>query len=130
MLSTVPEEWTPVFKKKRGEMVMTLKEILQQHIKLDIEEERCISDDYVWLVFPNKEIDEWNKAFNNIFGPAVKAAGVAPNEKDLSLTKNYGGIRRNQTLFKKEFDEATVIAMFWPWQDNIRTTLKMVLVKK
>ena len=109
---------------------MTLTEILEKYSDLSIEERRCISDDYVWLVFYNKEIEKWKKVFNNIFGLAIKPAGTAPTPEDMSLTKEYGGIRRNQTLFKKEFDDATVIAMFWPWQDNIRTTLKMLLIKK
>lgn len=109
---------------------MTLTEILEKYSDLSIEERRCISDDYVWLVFYNKEMEKWNKVFNNILGPALKAAGRAPTAEDMSLTEEYGGIRRNQTLFKKEFDDAVVIAMFWPWQDNIRTTLKMVLVDK
>ena len=109
---------------------MTLTEILEKYSDLSIEEKRCISDDYVWLVFYNKEIDRWSKVFNDIFGPAVKAAGAAPTKDDICLTADYGGIRHNQTLFRKEFDDATVIAMFWPWQDNIRTTVKMILVDK
>jgi len=109
---------------------MTLKEILEKYSMLTVEDERCISDDYVWLVFSNKEKNKWGEVFNDIFGPAIKPAGAVPSEDDLCLTKDYGGIRKDQTLFKKEFGDVMVIAMFWPWQDNIRTTLKMVMLKK
>ena len=107
-----------------------MKEIFEKCSMLSVEDKRCFTDDYVWLVFPNKQMDKWNEVFNDVFGPAAKPAGIMPSEDNLHLTKDYGGIRKNQTLFKKEFDNATVIAMFWPWQDNIRTTLKMVLLKK
>ena len=110
--------------------MITLKSILEKYSDLTIDEKRCITDEYVWLVFYNREIEKWNKIFSNIFGPAVKPAGSPPSKDDLLLTTDYGGIRREQTLFKKEYKEGTVIAMFWPWQDKIRTTLKMILIKK
>ncbi len=109
---------------------MTLKEIFEQCSILNVMDERCISDDYVWLVFSNEEAQKWNELFADILGPAIKPAGVTPSQEDLVLTKDYGGIRKDQTLFKKEFDDYTVIAMFWPWQDKVRTTLKMVLFKR
>ena len=109
---------------------MKLSELLKDYSNLNIDEKRCVTDDYVWLVFFNKEVAEWNKIFTSILGPAVKPAGANPSQDDLRLTKDYGGVRREQTLFKKEFDDATVIAMFWPWQDNLRTTLKMILIER
>ena len=109
---------------------MTLEEIMGKCGILDIDEKRCISDDYNEIVFYSKEMDDWNRIFVDILGPAIKPAGVKPTEEDLSLTQNYGGIYKNQTLFKKDFEKATVIAMFWPWQDKVHTTLKMVLVQR
>lgn len=109
---------------------MTLKEIIEACSRLSIFDKRIISDQYHELVFYNKEIDEWNKIFTVIFGPALKPAGAKPTRDDSRLTKDYGGIFANQTLFKKKFDDITVIAMFWPWQDNIHITLKMVVLEK
>ncbi len=107
-----------------------LKEIVEQCSGLGIYEKRDITDEYVELVFYNKEQDEWNRIFTDILGPVIKPAGLEPTEDDLRLTKDYGGIRINQTLFKKKFDGVTVIAMFWPWQDGMQTTLKIGLLKE
>ena len=109
---------------------MTLKKIIEKCSILSVHDKRIISDEYNELVFYNKEIDKWNKIFADVLGPAIKPAGVEPTEDDLQLTKDYGGIYNNQTLFRKEFDDVTVIVMLWPWEDDIHTTLKMVLFKK
>ena len=109
---------------------MTLKEIIKKCSMLSTYGELQITDEYGELVFYNKEIDGWSKIFVDILGPPIKPAGIEPTKYDLHLTKDYGGIFGNQILFKKEFADVTVIAMFWPWQDNIHTTLKIVLFKK
>ena len=109
---------------------MILREIIKKCDTLSIYEERCITDEFCELVFYNKDTDEWNNIFADILGHAIKPAGIKPTKDDQYLTKEYGGTWFDQTLFKKEFDDVTVIAMFWPWQDGIHTTLKMALLKK
>ena len=106
-----------------------LKEIMEKCSGLNIDEQRSITDEYAEVVFLNKEIGAWRKVLTDVLGPEIKPAGVKPSENDQDLTKDYGGIHQNQTLFKKTFDEKTVVAMLWPWQDGIHTTLKMTLVK-
>lgn len=108
---------------------MTIKEIRERCGKLSVHEEREVSDDYAELVFYNKDLNEWNKALIDTLGPAIKPAGVEPTKENLRLTENYGGIYDNQTLFKKDFGNVSVLAMFWPWQDNTHTTLKVALLK-
>ena len=109
---------------------MTLKEIIKKCGTLSIDEQRRMSDEFCELVFYNKDTDEWNKILADILGRAIKPAGREPTENDQYLTRNYGGTRFDQTLFKKEFGDVTVIAMFWPWQDGIHTTLKMIILRK
>ncbi len=109
---------------------MTLKDITERFSNLSIYEQRDISDDYDELVFYTKEVDQWNKLFTDILGPPLKPAEAKPTKDDLRLTKYYGGIDRNQILFKKEFDDVTVMAMFWPWSDKEHTTLKIIFLKK
>ena len=108
---------------------MTLKEIIEKCSILSIHDKRIITDEYNEIVFYNKDIDEWNKLFTVVLGPAIKPAGEEPTKFDLQLTKDYGGIYSNQTLFKKKFDDYTVIVMFWPWQDDIHTTLKIIRIR-
>ena len=107
-----------------------LKTIIEKCNALQIYEKRDINDGYCELVFDNKEIDKLEKILIEILGTATKPPGTKPTKEDIKLTKDYGGIHDNQTLFKKTFDETTVIAMLWPWQDNAHTTLKIALLGK
>jgi hypothetical protein len=108
---------------------MTLKEIINNFDTLSVYEERRMGDEFCELVFYNKDIDKWNTLFADILGHAVKPAGVEPTEDDQYLTRDYGGTWFDQTVFRKEFDDVTVLAMFWPWQDGVHTTLKMALLR-
>ena len=107
-----------------------LKKIIEKCDALKIEARRSIADDYCELVFYTKDTDQWNKTLTDIFGPAMKPAKTKPTPDTRSLTKDHGGIYYNQTLFKKEFDGTTIIAMFWPWQDGVHTTLKAATLEK
>ncbi|MFC1646396.1 hypothetical protein ACFL2Y_04375 [Candidatus Omnitrophota bacterium] len=109
---------------------MTIKEILEKCKGLEVSEERDINSEYGELVFLTKDLDKWDKVFVDILGPAIKPAGAEPTMNDHVLTKDYGGIYDNQTLFKKDFDNTSVMAMFWPWGDNTHTTLKLAVIKK
>ena len=88
---------------------MTLKEIIERCNRLGVHDTRFITEEYIELVFYNHEIDEWSRVFADILGPAVKPPGIEPSEDDLSLTKDYGGVWGNQTLFKKDFGDTTII---------------------
>ena len=107
---------------------MTLNEILVRCSKLKIHEERSINDEYYELVIYNRDIGEWQKIFNEILGEPRKPKGVEPSKDDLDLTKASGGIRINQTLYEKKFEDVIIIAKFWPWDDDVHTTLKMALL--
>ena len=107
---------------------MTLEQILLACNKFKIHTKRVISDEYCELVILNEEIDEWSTVLSSILGEAQKPKGMEPTPGDLELTKASGGIRVGQTLFKKEVGDLTIIAKFWPWEDNVHTTLKMALL--
>ena len=106
-----------------------LKEIAEKCSGLEIVEQRSITDEYVEIVFFNKEVGSWRKVLTDNLGPEIKPAGTEPTKEDLDLSEDYGGIHGNQTLFKKDLDGRTVIAMLWPWQDGVHTTLKMAVLK-
>ena len=108
---------------------MTIKDIADKLGDLKVYEQRQLTDTYNELVFYNAEKDAWYAVITEVLGPAVKPAGTKPAKDDLKLTNEYGGIEVNQTLFKKAVDGVTVVVMFWPWQDDEHTTLKIVLVK-
>lgn len=108
---------------------MTLDEILIRCRGLEVNEVRSENEEFCEIVIYNKDIEEWNRIFSDVLGPARKPKGIEPTREDLVLTESSGGIRINQTLFEKDFQDATIIAKFWPWDDNIHTTLKMALLR-
>lgn len=109
---------------------MELREIIEKCRALDIYEERFIADNYYEIVSYAKDQDKWVKLFTEILGPAAKPAGIAPNKEDAELTQKYGGVRENQTLFKKQTGKTIIAVMFWPWQDEVRITLKIAVIEK
>lgn len=109
---------------------MKLEKILEKCRHLEIYEQRSRNDDYCEIVFFSRDAGQWDRILTGILGTARKSAGDAPSEADLALTRHTGGIRLDQTLFEKEFEQGTVIAKFWPWQDGLHTTLKMALLLK
>lgn len=109
---------------------MPLNKIISKFGHLTVTEERCVTDEFVDLVFLNSDLPSWYEILSDALGLPVKPQGKMPSAKDLELTSNTGGIRIEQTLFEKEFEEGTVIAKFWPWQDDRHTTLRMALLLK
>ena len=107
---------------------MTLKEIVERFDNLAVYEERTSSDEYFELVFYNKECDKWHEVLSEALGPAAKPVGAKPTAEHLKLVVEYGGLRPDQTLFIKGFNGITVIAMLWPWQDDLHTTLKIICI--
>ena len=107
---------------------MTLNEIVGRCEQLEVYTKRTLTEEKAELVFYSKDTNEWNRLFTDIFGSAVKPAGVKPTASDLFLTRQYGGIDTGQTLFTKVFNNGVVMAMFWPWQSEDYTTLKLFLL--
>jgi hypothetical protein len=115
---------------KKWMFAMRLNEILESCNHLETFEKRCMTDDFVDVVFNNEDLSEWYRILSTHLGEPRKPKGKTPNAKDLKLTSKTGGIRVDQTLFEKEFEGDTVIAKFWPWQDDRHTTLRMALLVK
>lgn len=109
---------------------MTLKEIIDCCSEFKVREKRCMTEDFIELVFHNEESSEWQRVLNAFLGQPIKPEGQQPSDKDLKLTADTGSIRIEQTLYEKEFEDGTVIAKFWPWKDNAHTTLRMALLVK
>ncbi len=107
-----------------------LEDIIAKILKLNISEKRTLSSSYCEFVFSSKDANQWEEVMIDIFGPPSKPQGVKPEACDEEATEKFGGIRSNQTLFKKEYGDNTVFAMYWPWQDGLNITLKIFLFHK
>lgn len=107
-----------------------LKEIIEKCCRMELFEKRTVTEDYCELVFHNKDMGELGNILTAILGPAVKPPKAKPSKEDLLVTKNYGSIKDNQTLFRKDCEGGVVMAMLWPWGDGAHTTLKSAFIKK
>src|SRR5262245_34465847 len=97
---------------------------------LKVSEKRSDAADYKELVLFNRDLARWRAVVEEVLGPECKAAGLEPTAEDRSAAKAFGGIRIDQTLYKKIDGDQTVIAMLWPWGDHEHTTLKMASFKQ
>jgi hypothetical protein len=109
---------------------VVLKGIIDRFGTLNIHEKRVFTESSCELVFLNKQKNEWESIFSDILGSPVKPQSDVPSEEDISITSGFGGICKGQTLFRREYRGATIIAMFWPWDDPRYTTLKVAIVEK
>ncbi len=105
---------------------MSLKDILAGCATLSVYEERSNTDSHCELVFYRKDIEAWENALGAAMGGVAKKAGEKPTREQAEMTRDLGGIRVDQTLFTKEDNGEFVIAMFWPWQDRVHVTLKLL----
>ncbi len=107
---------------------MDLDQILSQCSHLKVCETRTNSDVYKELVFLNQESGQWDQVLSEVLGPAVKPAGTPPSQEYSEMTEQYGGIYDDQVLYFKKFEQVTILAMLWPWQDGSHTTLKIASI--
>ena len=109
---------------------MRLSDIIKQFSDLKIHAKRDLAVDYCELVFCSEDTARWEEVIINVLGPAIKPPKADPSKEDIRVTAAYGGIRADQTLFKKDFEGYSIIAMFWPWQDHAHATLKIATIAR
>ncbi|MFH1783625.1 MAG: hypothetical protein ABH868_01815 [bacterium] len=109
---------------------MKLQDLIEKCSGLPIDEVRTLKDDSYEVVFLTQHTQEWSDVLGSMLGTPIKPKGVSPNQLHDEMTKDHGGVFTNQTLFMKDVEDAVIIAMYWPWQDDIHTTLNVVWMKK
>lgn len=108
---------------------MQLTTIMAALRHLSVYENRCVNAEFVELVFFNRDLDQWQNSISTVLGAPRKIQGQDPTPGDLELTARTGGIRIEQTLFEKKVENGIIIAKFWPWKDDVHTTLRMAFLK-
>ena len=86
---------------------------------------RADNDDYFEAIVKKDSIDKAMQVLEGLLG---KAVWPSPNKvpKDAEkIVKNFGGLRKGQTLFFLSENGVSLFAMLWPWQDGERITIKM-----
>jgi len=109
---------------------MNVSDVLQRCDHLKVEGKNDISEDYVERVFLKEDLEKWEEILTDLLGPAVKRAGEETTLSFSELTIDYGGLLDDQILYYKEFEDTSLIVMFWPWKDDNQVTLKIACVKK
>ena len=104
----------------------TIDEIMRKAKKIDHEQTRRESEDYLEMVMFSHSIKDLGRLFDGYFGPALKRSGEDPQEEAEQLTNRYGGIARDQILYHTTRDNARHLAMVWPWADGKRITVKII----
>jgi hypothetical protein len=106
-----------------------LKAILEKCAELELFERRTVEDEYCEVVAFTRDIEKWTTILGEVLGPPVKPPGTKPSREDKRSSKEYGGVNRDQTLFRREIDGRTVIVMFWPWGDGEHVTVKAAVLQ-
>ena len=106
---------------------MNPKQILSRCRELKLAERRQVEEEYAEVVFFTQDLAPWQERLESLLGPAVKPAGRNPDAAHEALTHSHGGVRKNQVLFNKKFDDYGLVALLWPWQDGVNITLKIFL---
>ncbi|MDX2465311.1 MAG: hypothetical protein QNK31_12465 [Porticoccus sp.] len=95
---------------------------------------------YEEIVFLSKDIPAWNKAISEKLGPALISTNedevlkasedVLASQIDIAveLAKSYGGIHQGQTLYHSVYESTVFLILIWPWQDNVKVTLKKAIL--
>lgn len=104
---------------------MTFPELVGQLKKFPLDEVRKEYDGYFEFVVSVKHLMNLYPLFERYYGVPFKPAGIAPSSKAQEVTKKYGGIQTQQTLYFASREEISDCAMIWPWNDGLRATVKM-----
>lgn len=113
------------FEKKDKSDLITLEQLLKYCQLTDIKESRKIEENYVELVFEQNHLDTWKESLSKFLGPPNKEPKAEPTAEQIEISKEFGGIREEQTLFCNKQNSNNLIAMIWPWKSNDCFTLKI-----
>ncbi len=94
--------------------------------KIPFETLRTDCDNYFEAVLIKGEISALNERLKTFFGEPAWPSKNRMNFRMQELIKGFGGIMPGQTLYFKDDRDESIFAMLWPWQDGLRTTVKIV----
>ena len=104
---------------------MNYSECIAEVNKIKIFLVRTKSEDYFEFVINLEVLESLNKILLAFFGVVLKPAGAEPSKAAAKYAEDYGGIRKNQTLYYLEKDSVSYCTLLWPWGDGKLITVKM-----
>lgn len=93
-----------------------------KNVELDMT--RSDNEDYFEAVIKTARLEELARVLESNFGPPAWPSRLKLLQEAQNALKNFGGIRKGQTLYFSNNGAHQIFAMLWPWQDNERVTIK------
>lgn len=104
---------------------MEFEKIKAEIENIGLDNKRADNGDYFEAVVKKESIGKIMRFLEGTLGnPVWPSQNKLPRDAD-KIVKNFGGLRKDQTLFFLNKDGASLFAMLWPWQDGERITVKI-----
>ena len=87
---------------------------------------RTDCDNFFEGVLIKDELKKLNAGLKNFLGEPVYPSKGRLSPLMQEAVAGFGGITPGQTLYYRHLGNDTIFAMLWPWQDGLRTTLKII----
>ncbi len=94
--------------------------------KVNFETLRTDCDNYFEAVLVKEEIAKLNERLKSFFGEPAWPSKNRITYHIQELINGFGGIMPGQTLYFRNQGDESIFAMLWPWQDGLRTTVKII----
>ncbi|MDP3919273.1 MAG: hypothetical protein Q8R76_00480 [Candidatus Omnitrophota bacterium] len=105
---------------------MTFEELLAAMKKIKCDEMRKGEAGYLEMVITKSEMAPMTSVLQSYFGEPLKPEGQAPSGDANQVSKPYGGIRRDQTMYHHKSEANTEVALLWPWGNGTSITVKVI----
>ncbi len=109
---------------------MKLHDLISTFQDLELHQQKYHFDsrgEYAQLVIDHRDWPQWYQRIQDLLGPPIKTEDQPVTDELVRLTEDFGEIFDHQTLFCVERENRRILAMFWPWRDSDRVTLKLMV---
>lgn len=105
---------------------MQFNEIKEEVKSLDFEVLRTDCDNYFEGVVIKEEVSKLSERLQKLLGLPAWPSKNRLSYQMQEAVKAFGGIMPGQTLYFRSEGRDEIFAMLWPWQDGVRTTVKII----
>ncbi len=101
--------------------------VIRKDIKaLNFDSLRTDCDNFFEGVVIKDELGKLKAQLINFLGEPVFPSKKRLSHKAQETVDGFGGVTSGQTLYYKDSGSDSIYAMLWPWQDGVRTTVKII----
>ncbi len=86
---------------------------------------RVDCDNLFEAVVVKVELEKFIKSLEEFFGPPAWPSKISLSFHVRKVIDDFGGVMPGQTLYVANKGADAIFAMLWPWQDGVRTTVKI-----